>query len=124
MRRLLLIAAPILGSALMTATGTSAAPTVATAQPTAHEASLLNRVGYDDWYDDDDDDVGDYVVARPYPPPPAYAPPPVVVGAPPYVYGWPPLPPPRPASCGQYHYWNGAFCADARFRPPYVGPRW
>jgi hypothetical protein len=34
------------------------------------------------------------------------------------------LPPPRPSNCGEYHYWNGAYCADARVRPPYVGPRW
>jgi len=34
------------------------------------------------------------------------------------------LPPPRPANCGEYHYWNGAYCADAREQPPYVGPRW
>ncbi len=49
-----------------------------------------------------------------YAPPPAlwYAPPPVV------------LIPMRPASCGRYRYWNGERCADARFEPPYVGPRW
>jgi hypothetical protein len=32
--------------------------------------------------------------------------------------------PMRPASCGQYRYWDGERCADARFDPPYVGPRW
>ena len=32
--------------------------------------------------------------------------------------------PPRPRSCGKYRYWNGDYCADARFRRPYVGPRW
>ena len=30
----------------------------------------------------------------------------------------------RPANCGQFHYWDGERCADARFDPPYVGPRW
>ncbi len=34
------------------------------------------------------------------------------------------LVPLRPASCGQYRYWNGEFCADARSRPPYIFPRW
>jgi hypothetical protein len=24
----------------------------------------------------------------------------------------------RPADCGEYHYWNGAYCADARVNPP------
>lgn len=49
-----------------------------------------------------------------YPPPPvlSYAPPPIL------------LVPVRPASCGQYRYWDGERCADARFDPPYVGPRW
>ena len=30
----------------------------------------------------------------------------------------------RPASCGKYRYWNGERCVDARYQPPYVGPRW
>ena len=51
----------------------------------------------------------------PIPPPPLYAPP---------VYGWVFIPPPPPPSCGQYHYWAGDHCADARYAPPYVGPRW
>jgi hypothetical protein len=34
------------------------------------------------------------------------------------------LPPPGPANCGEFRYWNGEVCADARVRPPYVGPRW
>lgn len=33
------------------------------------------------------------------------------------------LPPPRPASCGQYRYWNGQRCVDARYHDPYLGPR-
>ena len=48
-------------------------------------------------------------------PPQQYAPP---------VYGWVYIPPPPPPSCGQYHYWAGDHCADARYAPPYVGPRW
>lgn len=57
---------------------------------------------------------------RPLPPPP------VTVYVPP-VYGWSVAPwgaPPRPASCGKYRYWDGDGCADARFDPPYLGPRW
>ena len=30
----------------------------------------------------------------------------------------------RPANCGEFHYWDGERCADARVDPPYVGPRW
>ncbi len=33
------------------------------------------------------------------------------------------LPPPRPLSCGEYRYWNGERCVDARYHNPYVGPR-
>ena len=33
------------------------------------------------------------------------------------------LPPPRPSSCGQYRYWNGDRCVDARYNDPYLGPR-
>ena len=33
------------------------------------------------------------------------------------------LPPPRPTSCGQYRYWNGVRCVDARYNDPYLGPR-
>ena len=50
-----------------------------------------------------------------------YAPPPApYVDAPAYEL----LPPPPPANCGEYHYWNGEYCADARYNPPYVSPRW
>jgi hypothetical protein len=31
--------------------------------------------------------------------------------------------PVRPASCGQYRYWDGDRCVDARYNNPYVGPR-
>lgn len=59
------------------------------------------------------DDYRDLRTFR-YPPAPmqAYGPPVIIVV------------PMRPASCGQYRYWDGEHCADARFDPPYVGPRW
>jgi hypothetical protein len=81
-------------------------------------------------YDDDDDDYedDDYYPPAYYPPPPVRVyrvpPPPPVVEYEPPVYGWYYTPPPRPANCGQYRYWNGDRCADARYDPPYVGPRW
>jgi hypothetical protein len=31
--------------------------------------------------------------------------------------------PVRPASCGQYRYWDGDRCVDARYHTPYLGPR-
>jgi len=33
------------------------------------------------------------------------------------------LPPPRPLSCGEYRYWNGDRCVDARYNNPYIGPK-
>jgi hypothetical protein len=33
------------------------------------------------------------------------------------------LVPVRPLSCGEYHYWDGVQCVDARFNKPYLGPR-
>lgn len=29
----------------------------------------------------------------------------------------------RPRSCGEYHYWNGFACVDARYNDPYLGPK-
>ena len=74
-----------------------------------------------------------------YPPAPYYAPPNYYAsatrpyGPPQYGYQSPapssyPAPEPqliplRPRSCGEYRYWNGDYCADARYERPYVGPR-
>jgi hypothetical protein len=33
------------------------------------------------------------------------------------------LVPLRPASCGQYHYWDGTQCLDARYHNPDLGPK-
>jgi hypothetical protein len=30
----------------------------------------------------------------------------------------------RPTSCGEFRYWNGVRCVDARDNPPDLGPRW
>ena len=37
----------------------------------------------------------------------------IIVG--PRVYGWSLI---RPANCGTFKYWNGEYCADARYDPP------
>ncbi|MGH6734675.1 MAG: hypothetical protein ACRECX_01145 [Methyloceanibacter sp.] len=29
----------------------------------------------------------------------------------------------RPLSCGEFRYWNGTACVDARYNTPYLGPR-
>jgi hypothetical protein len=50
----------------------------------------------------------------------------VDVAAPDVVIENPPIiviVPVRPVSCGQYRYWDGERCVDARYNNPYVGPR-
>jgi len=37
---------------------------------------------------------------------------------------WTWLPPSKPSSCGEFHYWNGHACVDARHFKPYIGPKW
>ena len=29
----------------------------------------------------------------------------------------------RPLSCGEFRYWNGRACVDARYNDPYLGPK-
>jgi hypothetical protein len=75
-----------------------------------------------------------YAPAPYYAPPNYYTPPAPSYGGPQYgyvppapSYYAPPEPPPealRPRSCGKYRYWNGEYCADARYERPYVGPKW
>jgi len=56
--------------------------------------------------------------------PPVVVPAPVVPEAAPVVEGAPVVVVPlRPASCGEFHYWNGVACVDARYNNPYLGPR-
>jgi len=31
--------------------------------------------------------------------------------------------PARPVSCGEFRYWDGERCVDARYNNPYLGPR-
>jgi hypothetical protein len=49
---------------------------------------------------------------------------PVVPVVPPAVVEEPAIVVPmRPASCGEFHFWNGVACVDARYNKPYLGPR-
>ena len=68
-----------------------------------------------------------YPRANHYASPTYYAPRTYGYQAPPVSYYAPPEPAwvtLRPSSCGQYRFWNGQYCADARYEPPYLGPRW
>jgi hypothetical protein len=59
----------------------------------------------------------------PYVVPPVAPVAPVVPVVPPVVVEQPVIVPLRPTSCGEFHYWNGVACVDARYNKPYLGPR-
>jgi len=112
----------------LSAQAAGAAPAVAPAFAASSSESGATPMGYRR-YRDYEDDYYDHVPPSYYAPRVygyvqryGYGPPPPAVYPPLYFYDW--GQPPRPMSCGKYRYWNGEFCADARFRPPYVGPRW
>lgn len=52
-----------------------------------------------------------------------YVPGAVVVTPPMVVQEGPVIVPLRPTSCGEYRYWNGMACVDARYHTPYIGPK-
>lgn len=65
-----------------------------------------------------------YYRQYPYGAPPVVVVPQAVPVAPPVVVEEPVIVVPlRPASCGEYRYWNGQYCVDARYNRTYVGPR-
>lgn len=115
MRKISFIAANIVAAGLiaaMAATAASAAPVpklvAASEAPTMVEKAdyarrYWRRRGYDP----------DAVVVEG---------PPLIVERPPVIVV-PMMPPPRPLSCGQYKFWNGERCVDARYNPVNVGPR-
>jgi hypothetical protein len=57
-------------------------------------------------------------------PPPGYVPPPAADALAVTPDGDVVAVPLRPASCGEFHYWNGEACVDARYSRPYLGPIW
>lgn len=62
----------------------------------AQEVTVEDEAAYADApYEIDDADIADLPVG-------------------PRVYGWSSA----PANCGTFKYWNGEYCADARFEPP------
>ena len=107
--------------------GLLAAPSAATAAPglaplPAVSTSAVERVDYARrFYRRNGYLPGAAPVVVTAPPAVVTAPPVVVDGAPAIVEV--PLVPPRPLSCGEYHFWNGAACVDARYNKVNVGPK-
>ena len=115
MRYGLLLTGVLIAVALSTASRASAAPAPGSAWGKA--PSAIQPAGY---WDRQYGRYGPYAVppAAVVVPQPAPVVPPVVVEQPVIV-----VPPPRPASCGEYRYWNGEYCVDARYNRPYLGRR-
>jgi hypothetical protein len=120
MRYGLVLTGVLIAVALGTASGAGAAPAPGPAWSKA--PSAIQPAGY---WDRQYRRYGPYAV-----PPAVVVVPPVVVPqpapvVPPVVVEQPVIvmPPPRPASCGEYRYWNGQYCVDARYNRPYLGPR-
>jgi hypothetical protein len=115
MRHAHIALAAIIAGLMVSATPSNAAPSVTLTAPTVknglvQKVQIFRRRYYRQY---------------PYGAPPVVVVPPVVPVVPPAVVEEPVIvvPPPRPASCGEYRYWNGQYCVDARYNRPYLGPR-
>jgi hypothetical protein len=118
MRHILIAVVAIIAGLIFAAASSHAAPgTVLTAPAATVEGGLVQKVQIF---------PRRYYRQYPYGAPPVVVVPPAVPVVPPVVVEEPVIvmPPPRPASCGEYRYWNGQYCVDARYNRPYLGPRY
>jgi hypothetical protein len=116
MRHGLIAVVAVIAGLIFAAAASQAAPSTVLTAPTAAEGGLVQKVQIF---------PRRYYRQYPYGAPPVVVVPPVVPVVPPVVVEEPVIvvPPPRPASCGEYRYWNGQYCVDARYNRPYLGPR-
>ena len=119
MRHVLIAALAVIAGLMVSAISSNAAPgPVLATPPVAVDGGMIEKVQiFPRRY---------YRRYGPYGAPPVVVVPPVVAVVPPAAVIEQPvivLPPPRPASCGEYRYWNGQYCVDARYNRPYLGPR-
>ena len=114
------IGCDILASAACQSAVASPLPQVAVGTPAP---TVFQTVGYWKRYCRYNDCAGTpnvVVVPTPAPPVVPAVPAPVAVPQSPPVIAVVPV---RPVSCGEFHYWNGSTCVDARYNTPYIGPR-
>ena len=116
MRHRLIAVVAIIAGLIVAAPSSHAAPASDLAAPATAEGGLVQKVQIF---------PRRYYRQYPYGAPPVVVVPPAVPVVPPVVVQEPVIvvPPPRPASCGEYRYWNGQNCVDARYNRPYLGPR-
>jgi hypothetical protein len=117
MRHGLIAVVAIIAGLILAAASSHAAPGTALTAPATTESALVQKVQIF---------PRRYYRQYPYGAPPVVVVPPAVPVVPPAVVEEPVIvvPPPRPASCGEYRYWNGQYCVDARYNRPYLGPRY
>ena len=117
MRHGLIAVVAIIAGLIVAATSSHAAPASGLAAPATAEGGLVQKVQIF---------PRRYYRQYPYGAPPVVVVPPAVSVVPPAVVEEPVIvvPPPRPASCGEYRYWTGEYCVDARYNTPYLGPRY
>ena len=96
----------IAGTAAAAAISLAAITGAATAQEVIVEESYMAYDGYPGGYYDPMPEASITVEAAPIAPSTR-------------VYGWVAA---RPESCGEFRYWNGTRCLDARVVPPDTGP--
>ena len=115
MRRVIIALAATIAGLTASATSSNAAPSATLTSPMADDGLVQTVQIF----------PRRYYRQHPYGTPPVVGVQPVVPVVPPAVAQEPVIvvPPPRPTSCGQYHYWNGQNCVDARYNRPYLGTR-
>jgi hypothetical protein len=117
----LLMTALILGGMAWSAPAATAPLSPPAARAFGAAPVPVERIGYWKRYCRFHDCTGpDVVVVQPTTPPAVATTPPVVATENPPIVAIVPL---RPVSCGEFHYWNGSACVDARYNNPYLGPR-
>jgi hypothetical protein len=122
MRHTFLVMTAFIGCGILAGAAAQSAVAAPLSQIAANAAgaSLVETVGYWKRYCRYNDWTGTNVVVVPTPAVPAVPAAPVVVPGSPTVIAVVPV---RPVSCGEFRYWNGTACVDARYNTPYIGPR-
>jgi hypothetical protein len=121
MRRTFLAMTAFIGCGILAGAEAQSAVAAPLSQIAANAAGawLVETVGYWKRYCRFNDCTGTNVVVVPTPAVPAVPAPVVVPGSPPVIAAVPV----RPVSCGEFRYWNGTACVDARYNTPYIRPR-
>jgi hypothetical protein len=116
-----LMTALIFGGFAWSAPALAASLSIPVARAFGPSPVTVERIGYWKHYCRFHNCTGpNVVVVQPSAPAVVATTPPVVATENPPIIAIVPV---RPVSCGEFRYWNGSACVDARYNNPYVGPR-